>query len=135
MVLGLAHGNSCRFVRTNCFEVIFWIIYYAPHVRVSNRPAESLPWDASMVLQQLDGQSPNDGIWWHLEVYGCRATNQLYSKRFRRGRHGILPKVVYLEGFYQTPQPLLHRTKPTETHENWRSATEPNYANASFVLG
>ena len=132
MVLGLAHRNGCRFVRTNCFEVIFRMIYYAPHVRVSDHPAESLPWDASMVLQQLGGQSHNDGIWWHLEVYGCFL---LYSKRFMRGRHGLLPKVVYLEGFYQTPQPLLHQTKPTETHENSRSATEPNYANASFVLG
>ena len=127
MVLGLAHGNSCRFVRTNCFEVIFWIIYYAPHVRVSNRPAESLPWDASMVLQQLDGQSPNDGIWWHLEVYGCRATNQLYSKRFRRGRHGILPNVIYLEGFCQAPQPLSYtersQWKPKKTWDQQRNPT------------
>ena len=116
MVLGLAHRNGCRFVRTNCFEVIFRMIYYAPHVRVSDHPAESLPWDASMVLQQLGGQSHNDGIWWHLEVYGCFL---LYSKRFMRGRHGLLPNVIYLEGFCQAPQPLSYtersQWKPKKT--------------------
>ena len=58
------------------------------------------------VLQQLGGQSHHDSAWWYLEIYGCRVTNKLYSKRFRRGGHGLTGRVAYLEGFGRFPQPL-----------------------------
>ena len=80
-----------------------------------------------MVLQQLGGQSYNDGMWWHLEVYECRATNKLYSKRFTRGRHGLTREVAYLDEFCRTPQPLSYTArsqwKPMKTRARQRNPT------------
>ena len=96
-------------------------------MRISDHCAESLPWDASMVLQQLGGQSYNDGMWWHLEVYECRATNKLYFKRFTRGRHGLTREVAYLDEFCRTPQPLSYTArsqwKPMKTRARQRNPT------------